>query len=216
MSTAPGGAVLGGRVAGIRVAVGLLVGVVAGLAGGALLAWADAPVIGWIAAAATFLGLTWAAVGRMDGEATAAHATREDPTAAVSRAGVLLASVASLAGVALILAHPSGAGRVGSAGLGIGSVAASWFVVHSLYTLQYAALYYGDPPGGIDFNGTTKPAYADFAYVGFTVGMAFTVSDTAVGASLIRRAVLRHALLSYLLGAVIVATTINLISGLVP
>ena len=67
-----------------------------------------------------------------------------------------------------------------------------------------------------DFNGTTKPAYADFAYVGFTVGMAFTVSDTAIGAAAIRRAVLRHALLSYLLGAVVVATTINLISGLVP
>jgi uncharacterized membrane protein len=89
-------------------------------------------------------------------------------------------------------------------------------VVHSLYTLQYAALYYGDPPGGIDFNGTTRPDYADFAYVGFTVGMAFTVSDTAIGAAVIRRAVLRHAMLSYLLGAVVVATTINLISGLVP
>jgi uncharacterized membrane protein len=208
--------VVGGWLAGIRVVVAVLVGVLAGITGGAVLAWVDAPVVGWIAAAVTFLGLTWAAVGRMDGEETAAHATREDPTAAVSRAGVLLASVASLAGVALILAHPSGVGRIGSAMLGIGSVASSWFVVHSLYTLQYAALYYGDPPGGIDFNGTTRPAYADFAYVGFTVGMAFTVSDTAVGAPVIRRAVLRHALLSYLLGAVVVATTINLISGLVP
>jgi uncharacterized membrane protein len=152
----------------------------------------------------------------MDGDATAAHATREDPTAAVSRAGVLLASVASLAGVGLILAHPEGVGRVGSAVLGIGSVAASWFVVHVLYTLQYAALYYGDRPGGIDFNGTTRPAYADFAYVGFTVGMSFAVSDTNVGAPGIRHTVLRHALLSYLLGTVVVATAINLIAGLVP
>ena len=89
-------------------------------------------------------------------------------------------------------------------------------MVHSLYTLQYAALYYEDPVGGIDFNGSTRPSYADFAYVGFTIGMAFTVSDTALRAQAIRRAVLRHALLSYLLGAVVVGTTINLIAGLVP
>ena len=216
VSAEPGSTVPGSRVAGVRVVAGLVVGVVAAVVGGLLLTWADAPVIGWIAAAATFLALTWAAIGRMDGDATAAHATREDPTAGVSRAGVLLASVASLAGVALILAHPGGTGPVGSAALGIGGVAASWFVVHSLYTLQYAALYYGDRPGGIDFNGTTRPAYADFAYVGFTIGMAFTVSDTAIRAPAIRRTVLRHALLSYLLGAVVVATTINLISGLTP
>jgi uncharacterized membrane protein len=173
-------------------------------------------VIGWIAAAVTFLALTWAAIGRMDGEATAAHATREDPTAAVARVGVLLASVGSLAGVALILGHPGDTGRIGSAVLGIGSVAASWFVVHSLYTLQYAALYYGGRPGGIDFNGTDRPAYADFAYVGFTVGMSFAASDTDIGDPTIRHAVLRHALLSYLLGAVVLGTTINLISGIVP
>jgi uncharacterized membrane protein len=214
MSARPGSQVLGGWVAGIRVVVALLVGVLAGALGGAFLTWADAPVIGWIAAALTFLGLTWAAVGRMDGESTALHATREDPTAAVSRVGVLLASLASLGGVVLLLAHPGGTGRIGSAALGIGSVAASWLVVHALYTLQYAALYYGEPAGGIDFNGTTKPRYADFAYVGFTIGMAYAVSDTAVGAPLIRRTVLRHALLSYVLGTVVVATTINLVAGL--
>lgn len=207
---------LGGRVAGIRVGIAVVVGAGIGVAGGALIAWADAPVLGWIAAAATFLALTWAAVGRMDGPATALHATREDPTAAVSRAGVLLASVASLAGVALILAHPGDTGRVGAALLGVGSVAASWFVVHSLYTLQYAALYYDDPVGGIDFNGTMRPSYADFAYVGFTIGMSFAVSDTNIGDPGIRRTALRHALLSYLLGAVVIGATINLISGIVP
>jgi uncharacterized membrane protein len=198
------------------VAVDVVAGIVAGAVGGALITWADAPVIGWIAAAIVFIALTWIAVARMDGEATAAHATREDPTAGVSRVAVLLASIASLGGVALILAHPGDTGRLGSAVLGVGSVAASWFVVHGLYTLQYAALYYADRPGGIDFNGTTRPRYVDFAYVAFTVGMSFAVSDTNIGDPLIRRAVLRHAMLSYLLGAVVLGTTINLISGLVP
>lgn len=48
-----------------------------------------------------------------------------------------------------------------------------------------------------------------------TVGMTFQVSDTDVQASLIRQAVLRQALLSYLFGTVIVATVINVIAGLV-
>jgi uncharacterized membrane protein len=44
--------------------------------------------------------------------------------------------------------------------------------------------------------------------------MTFQVSDTALQTSLLRAAALRQALLSYLLGAVILATTINLVAGL--
>jgi uncharacterized membrane protein len=48
----------------------------------------------------------------------------------------------------------------------------------------------------------------------YTVGMTYQVSDTEIGSSQIRATVLRHALLSYLLGAVVLAVTINLIAGL--
>lgn len=44
--------------------------------------------------------------------------------------------------------------------------------------------------------------------------MTYQVSDTEIGLTAIRSTVLRHALLSYLLGAVILAVTINLIAGL--
>jgi uncharacterized membrane protein len=44
--------------------------------------------------------------------------------------------------------------------------------------------------------------------------MTFQVSDTDLETPALRAAALRHALLSYLLGAVIVATTINLVAGL--
>ena len=44
--------------------------------------------------------------------------------------------------------------------------------------------------------------------------MTFQVSDTDVKAKPIRRAVLRHAWLSFPLVSVIIATTINLVSGL--
>jgi len=44
--------------------------------------------------------------------------------------------------------------------------------------------------------------------------MTFQVSDTNIGTKQIRRTALRHALMSFPLGAVIIATSINLISGL--
>jgi uncharacterized membrane protein len=53
-----------------------------------------------------------------------------------------------------------------------------------------------------------------FAYLAYTVGMTYQVSDTEIGLTSIRATVLRHALLSYLLGAVVLAVTINLIAGL--
>jgi uncharacterized membrane protein len=44
--------------------------------------------------------------------------------------------------------------------------------------------------------------------------MTFQVSDTSLQTAVLRATALRQALLSYLLGAVILATTINLVAGL--
>lgn len=83
-----------------------------------------------------------------------------------------------------------------------------------MYTVKYARLYYAAEPGGIDFNESVSQQYSDFAYLSFTIGMTFQVSDTDIQNTQIRRTALRHALLSFPLGAVIIATSINLISGL--
>jgi uncharacterized membrane protein len=50
--------------------------------------------------------------------------------------------------------------------------------------------------------------------VAFTIGMTYQVSDTTLRTPEIRAAALRHALLSFLLGAVILATTVNLVASL--
>jgi hypothetical protein len=83
-------------------------------------------------------------------------------------------------------------------GLSLASVVLSWAVVHTVFTLRYARLYYLGPDGGVDFNDESKPRYSDFAYLAFTIGMTFQVSDTALCSNEIRRTALRHALLSYL------------------
>jgi uncharacterized membrane protein len=93
----------------------------------------------------------------------------------------------------------------------------SWTVVNTVYTLRNAHLYFGST-AGIAFGDSAEPArpnYRDFAYVAFTIGMTYQVSDTAIRDPRIRRTVLTHALLSYVFGVVIVAGAINLIAGLV-
>jgi len=198
-----------------RVGVALLVGAVAAVAV-ATVAARYVPVVAWMATAASYLIWTWIVVARMTATDTRDHATREDPTQPVTDIILLLASVASLAGVGylLIAETASGAAATIAAAVGVGSVVAAWLIVHTVYTLRYARLYYGDPPGGIDFNQDEPPCYLDFAYLAFTLGMTYQVSDTDLQTREIRGTALRHALLSYLLGAVILATIINMIADL--
>jgi uncharacterized membrane protein len=127
---------------------------------------------------------------------------------------VVLAAVASLGAVALLLSSGSSSGKDLQALLSVGSVALAWASVYTMYTTRYARLYYTGEDGGIDFNEDEPPTYVDFAYLAFTIGMTFQVSDTDLKTQAIRATALRHALLSYLFGAIIVATTINLVAGL--
>jgi uncharacterized membrane protein len=195
----------------------LVVGLAATAASAILTSWIVAVVIGWAVASAVYSSWVWLSVGRMDASATAAHATREDPSRAVTDILVLIASLASLTAVALVLIaaqSAQGSARAELAGLAVLSVALSWFLVHTLFTLRYARLYYRGDPGGVDFNQEELPAYSDFAYLAFTLGMTFQVSDTNLGTREIRSTALRHALLSYVFGSVILATVINLVAGL--
>jgi uncharacterized membrane protein len=194
-----------------------LAGVGAGIAIGLAGQWAYAPLVGWDVAAVIFTLWVWLAVGQMNSSATGAHATREDPGRAVSDAIVLIAATASLGAISIALVRANSSQGILQdllALLALASVALSWFTVHTLFMLRYAQLYYTGPDGGIDFNQETSPRYLDFAYLAFTIGMTFQVSDTDLNKPKIRAAALRHALLSYLFGAVILAATINLIAGL--
>ncbi len=94
------------------------------------------------------------------------------------------------------------------------SIVLAWATVHTVYALRYAQLYYHRAAGGVDFNDTSAPCYPDFAYLALTIGMTFQVSDTDLTTTTFRRLAIRHALLSYAFGALIIAVTINLIAGL--
>jgi len=201
----------------VRVGTAAVVGVAAAVAVGVSVGWPYAPAAGWIVTAIIYLVTTWALIARMNAEQTRDHACRpheQDATRSWSHAIMLLASLASLAGVGyLLMAESSKGGNLVAAAVGILSVAASWFAVHTVFTLRYARLYYTGGGNGIDFH-QDPPTYADFAYLAFTIGMTYQVSDTDLNARNIRATALGQAMLSFLLGAIILAVTINLVAGL--
>ena len=213
--TSPGGP----RVATARTK--LLVSVGAAIVGGTAAAVAGAgraaPLIGWDILALVFGGWVWSTVWRLDAESTTSDAMREDPSRDLADVVLLGAAMASLIAVGVVLiaaGHASGDLKYLQAAFGLASVFVSWTLVHTVFTLKYARLYYTGQPGGIDFNETDAPDYRDFAYLSFTIGMTFQVSDTNIQTKQIRRTALRHAWLSFPLGVVIIATTINLVAGL--
>ncbi len=104
--------------------------------------------------------------------------------------------------------------------LATGSVFTSWWLVHTVFTMRYAHLYYNSdnrkPAGGLQFpDGEQEPDYLDFVYFSFVIGMTFQVSDVEISSRRIRRLVLLHGLISFAFNTAIVALSINIISGLI-
>ncbi len=204
--------------AAMRVLVAGTAGCLAGSLAAIYLPWQSAPLLGWDLAACVFLVWVWSNIYRLDEKATARAAAREDPSEALADTVIIGAGLACLGAVGLVLvkaANSSGDAKALLIGLGVLSVALSWGCVHTVFTLRYARAYYGGKAdGGINFNEDEPPAYLDFAYVAFTIGLTFQVSDTNLTSKMIRRIALKHALLSFLFGAVMVGLTINVLASL--
>lgn len=195
----------------VRLGVAAAVGVGAGFAVvGFNPLWA--PLVGWIVTAVVFCGSTWWSIRGMDAGEVRDHATREDAGRAVGDIVLLVACVAGIVGVGMLLLAGSNADGhpAGDAAVGVLTVVASWFTAHMLYTLRYAREHWTNSDHGIDIEGE-DPTYVDFAYVAYTIGMTYQVSDTTFKSRALRATALRHALLSFFLGAVVVACTINLV-----
>lgn len=190
------------------------VGVVVALATSLVLGLPLTVLVGWIVAALVWLVAVWLDLRGKDAQQTAAWALREDPTRTTADLLLLAAAVVSLVAVGSVLVSAnrhSGINQDLRVGLALLSVVVSWSVVHTVYALRYAALYYGGrAAGGVDFGEADAPDYADFAYLAITIGMTFQVSDTTLETKELRRTALRHALLAYVFGTGLLATAVNL------
>jgi uncharacterized membrane protein len=202
---------------GMRVTGAMSCGVAAGAIAAPFMLPVASILIGWDVAAAIYLAWTLGVVWTLDADMTEHLAKREDPSRTVAELAILGAGTSTLVAVGFSLlraGQATGAMKFFLIALGVISVAVSWIVVHSVYMLRYARNYYTPPVGGVDFNEDEPPTYLDFAYLSFTLGMTFQVSDTNITSKRIRRIALRHALLSFVFGAVILAVAINVVASL--
>jgi uncharacterized membrane protein len=198
----------------------LAISAAAGVAVAALLGflvpwpWQMALLLGWDVFLAIYVAWVWLSVGPLDAEATKAVAMTEDLSHAAAELVLIAAAVMNLVAVVLALVEATNqdaliAGLIN--GAAVLSVSLSWAEVHTVFALRYARLFYEQ--GGVQFEGG-PPDYGDFAYLAFTIGMTYQVSDTPLTTKLMRRIALRHTLLSYLFGAVVGATVINVVVGI--
>jgi uncharacterized membrane protein len=198
------------------------VSLAAGLAAGVLVALLATPrllpLVSWTVTVGILLTWVWRMSWPQDSEGTKRLAEQESSTRSTD-IWLIAAAVASLALVVLALVQSGSqkdATSVASVILGVLSVTLSWALVNTVYAFKYARFYYFDEPdaAGIDFKHDHPPTYSDFAYLAFTVGMSFAVSETEPTTTRMRRVALGHALLSYAFGTGVMAVAINLVTNL--
>lgn len=198
-----------------RFAIAVAVSVIVAAIAATRVSWRDTLLIGWDAGAIALLLMLGRDFTGHSAERTAVIAKRDDMNRSATDVVLVLASLVSIGAVAVLLTgHSVQGASLSDIGFGLASIVISWAVVHSVFMLRYAALYYQHGQGGIDFNGDTAPRFGDFAYLAFTIGMTYQVSDTSFQNTLFRKVALRHALLSFIFGTAIIATTINFIASL--
>lgn len=151
------------------------------------------------------------------------QAAKEDPSRAIIFSIILISTFASMLAVILLLTAKNQSPAVKELHLpiAIGAMILSWMLVHTVFAVRYAHLYYGNHAshpqthaGGLDFPEDDQPDFLDFAYFSFVLGMTFQVSDVSVTSKKIRRWALWHGLIAFAYNTVIVALTINIIAGL--
>src|SRR6266436_6722021 len=180
-------------------------------------------IVVWNVFCWSLLVLAWMRI--IWGEPAAARVARlQDSERSLIFLLVVVCTCASLFAVAYLLGSAKSlqAGRLTwHVVLAIGTVMASWSLMHTVFALHYAHIYYrkGDEDvgteddGGVQFPGGTTPDFMDFSYFSFVIGMTCQVSDVQITSQRIRRLALIHGVLSFVFNTAILALSINIISS---
>jgi len=184
-------------------------------------------LICWIGCALTVILLNWIIIFSSHPREVKRIARLQDSSITFLFIFITTAAVISLGAIVYLLKSTKGLPDVAKNEhilLAITAVIISWWLLHTIYTLRYAHLYYDHDTdtdgitrgeGGLQFPGKDEPDYLDFVYFSFIVGMTFQVSDVNITSRRIRRVCAMHALLSFAFNTAILALSINVISGMV-
>lgn len=94
----------------------------------------------------------------------------------------------------------------------------SWFFIQLMFAIHYAHDFYLNiaqkKPGGLEFQGTPSPDYADFFYLACSIGTSGQTADVAFSDQKMRRAGTVHCVFTFFFNATVLALMINLLSNL--
>jgi uncharacterized membrane protein len=181
-------------------------------------------LIAWDAFALVELFLAWSVIVRSHPAEIRRTVGLQDSGRRIILLLVVASSCVSLIAVAVELASAKTLTGV-SPGVGVSlailAVLLSWVMVHTMFTLHYAHIYYsghGDsrsgPMGGLEFPKEQTPDYLDFTYFSFTIGMTWQTSDVDITSRRFRHIALLHSILSFAFNTIILAIAVSLISNL--
>ena len=193
-------------------------GVVAGTVAALVVDLRIGPLVGWCTFGIIDLVWVWRISWPRD-SADTERLAREESTTHVTDNVMVTACLISIAAVVLSIIQSSGRSTdlvsVVLVILGMLGTIVAWALVNTVYAFKYARMFYVDNHGdGFVFNQESPPTYSDFAYLAFTIGMSYGVSEVEPNAIGTRRKALMHALLSYFFGTGVIAVAINLVTSL--
>lgn len=179
-------------------------------------------MIGWDTFSLSMIVMSWITFFITNSKQIREQSKVQDPKRSIVFIIILISTFASILAVLLLIVTK----REGNSGaslrltVSILGMLFSWFLIHTVFALRYAHIYYGvhktkpdTAAGGLEFPGDEKPEYLDFAYYSFVLGMTFQVSDVQITSKRLRSLAMLHGLISFGFNTIMIALTINLIAG---
>ncbi len=209
-----------------RLAISLAVAAIAFVALRGHFLWRTELIATWDVYSLCFLLLTWTRILTAEPRVVVRLSTLQPTGRRLIFLFVVVAACASLASVAYLLGMAKGlqGWRLAShISLALVTVVLSWLVLHTVFALHYAHLFYHENQGsgsthiarGLVFpDGEIEPDYLDFAYFSFIIGMTSQVSDVQINSRKFRHWALLHGMVAFGYNTAVLALSINIISGL--
>jgi uncharacterized membrane protein len=184
-------------------------------AAAALLAPADlGPLVrmalGFDVGALVYLAIVWTRLLRAGEQLSQAAEEEEESHFALT---VIIAGVA-LAGLSGVVALATHVHSPLHLLIGVATIGLSWLLLQTVFAAHYASQYRADssdndPNNGLDFPGGGPIKFLDFAYVAFTVGLTFQVSDVTTNTPGMRRLVMAQALIAFIFNTTVIAIAVG-------
>jgi len=176
-------------------------------------------LVGWDAGVALYLGLTYWMMAYALVSHIRRRAAQQDEGAVALLVLSAMAAIASLVAIIVEVGGAANGSAWGGLAFGMGTILLSWLFMHTIFALHYAHEYYGEGRdetiGGLEFPGGQNPDHWDFLYFSFVIAMTSQVSDVQITSKGVRRMVNAHGVLSFFFNVVLLALTINMVSGVI-